>query len=120
MVLGALAGRLDAFLLGCNHPIWASLGLIHGSRSSNDIKRAWARVAGTARQNLRRNWQNGRLWWNDPDAVVLMGDLSFRLPGPHRLRDVWSDADLGVHPAGVVSRVLPARSGRLLAGTPAP
>jgi alpha-galactosidase len=192
-------GAGDAFLLGCNHPIWASLGLIHGSRSSNDIKRAWSRVAGTARQNLRRNWQSGRLWWNDPDAVVLMGDLSedeflfhatavyatggmllsgddltaitparlallrklspptgvparfadgsfrvgvadlpgrrifcllnwsdapetvsFRLPGRHRIRDVWSDADLGVHPAGVVSQVLPARSGRLLAGTPAP
>jgi alpha-galactosidase len=29
----------------------------------------------TARQNLLRNWQNGRLWWNDPDAVVLTGDL---------------------------------------------
>ena len=63
------AGR--AFLLGCNHPIWPSLGLVHGSRSSNDIKRSWDRVATTARQNLSRNWQNGRLWWNDPDAVVL-------------------------------------------------
>lgn len=30
----------------------------------------------TARQNLSRNWQNGRLWWNDPDAVVLTGELS--------------------------------------------
>lgn len=72
----ALRGSKDAFVLGCNHPIWPSLGLIHGSRSSNDIKRSWSRVAGTARQNLLRNWQNGRLWWNDPDAVVLMGDLS--------------------------------------------
>ena len=26
-------------------------------------------------QNLSRNWQNGRLWWNDPDAVVLTGNL---------------------------------------------
>jgi alpha-galactosidase len=69
-------GAGDAFLLGCNHPVWASLGLVHGSRSSNDIKRAWSRVAGTARQNLLRNWQNGRLWWNDPDAVVLAGGLS--------------------------------------------
>jgi alpha-galactosidase len=191
-------GAGDAFLLGCNHPIWASLGLIHGSRSSNDIKRAWARVAGTARQNLLRNWQSGRLWWNDPDAVVLMGDLSedeflfhataiyatggmllsgddltaisaarlallrqlypptgvparftdeslrvgvidlpgrrvfcllnwsdapetvsFRLPAPHRIRDVWSGVDLGVHPAGVVSPALPARCGRILVGTPA-
>lgn len=69
-------GAGDSFILGCNHPIWASLGLIHGSRSSNDIKRTWERVATTARQNLQRNWQNGRLWWNDPDAVVLTGDLS--------------------------------------------
>jgi len=189
-------GAGDAFLLGCNHPIWASLGLVHGSRSSNDIQRTWARVAATARQNLLRNWQNGRLWWNDPDAVVLTGDLpeeefsfhataiyatggmllsgddltaisparlallrklspptgvparfadasfrvgeverpdgrvfcllnwsdapetiSFRLPARHRIREVGSDADLGSHPAGVVSRVLPARSGRLLACT---
>jgi alpha-galactosidase len=69
-------GAGDSFILGCNHPIWPSLGLIHGSRSSNDIKRSWDRVASTARQNLLRNWQNGRLWWNDPDAVVLTGDLT--------------------------------------------
>ena len=49
--------------------------MIHGSRSSNDIKRTWDRVATTARQNLSRNWQNARLWWNDPDAVCLTGDL---------------------------------------------
>ena len=71
-----LRGAGESFILGCNHPIWASLGLIHGSRSSNDIKRSWDRVLTTARQNLSRNWQNGRLWWNDPDAVVLTGDLS--------------------------------------------
>jgi alpha-galactosidase len=71
-----LRGAGDGFVLGCNHPIWPSLGLIHGSRSSNDIKRSWDRIETTARQNLRRNWQNGRLWWNDPDAIVLTGDLS--------------------------------------------
>jgi alpha-galactosidase len=70
-----LRGAGDAFVLGCNHPLWPSLGLIHGSRSSNDIKRSWDRFSSTARQNLSRNWQNGRLWWNDPDAVVLTGDL---------------------------------------------
>jgi alpha-galactosidase len=68
-------GSGDAFLLGCNHPIWPSIGEIHGSRSSNDIKRTWERISTTARQNLSRNWQNGTLWWNDPDAVCL-SDLS--------------------------------------------
>jgi alpha-galactosidase len=71
-----LRGAGDSFILGCNHPIWPSLGLVHGSRSSNDIKRSWDRVKTTAQQNLLRNWQNGRLWWNDPDAVVLTGDLT--------------------------------------------
>lgn len=71
-----LKGAGDSFILGCNHPLWPSLGLIHGSRSSNDIKRSWERFATTARQNLSRNWQNGRLWWNDPDVVVLTGDLT--------------------------------------------
>ena len=70
-----LKGTHDAFVLGCNHPIWPSLGLIHGSRSSHDIKREWKRISDTARQNLMRNWQNGRLWWNDPDAIVLTGEL---------------------------------------------
>jgi alpha-galactosidase len=68
-------GAGDSFVLGCNHPIWPSLGVIHGSRSSNDIRRTWDRIASTARQNLSRNWQNGRLWWNDPDAIVLSGEL---------------------------------------------
>jgi len=70
-----LRGAGDSFVLGCNHPIWPSFGLIHGSRSSGDIKRTWAKFAGTAKQNLCRNWQNGRLWWNDPDCAVLTGDL---------------------------------------------
>jgi alpha-galactosidase len=71
-----LRGTRDAFVLGCNHPIWPSAGLIHGSRSSHDIRRDWKRFTDTARQNLSRNWQNATLWWNDPDAIVLTGELS--------------------------------------------
>jgi len=69
------AGK-DSFILGCNHPIWPSFGLIHGSRSSNDISRDWHTFAHTARENLSRNWQNGHLWWNDPDCLVLTGSLT--------------------------------------------
>ena len=70
-----LRGAGDSFILGCNHPIWASFGLIHGSRSSGDISRTWDTFQKVARQNLNRNWQNGRLWWNDPDAVTLSGNM---------------------------------------------
>lgn len=64
-------GAGDSLLLGCNHPIWPSLGLIHASRSSMDITRDWYHISKTGRENLLRGWQNGRLWWNDPDCLVL-------------------------------------------------
>jgi alpha-galactosidase len=70
-----LDGAGKSFLLGCNHPLWPSLGLIHGARSSGDINRRWTTIRKLARENLSRNWQNGRLWWNDPDAIVLTGNL---------------------------------------------
>ncbi|MHC4855199.1 MAG: glycoside hydrolase family 36 protein [Planctomycetota bacterium] len=66
-------GAGDAFLLGCNHPMWPSVGEIHGSRSSMDIIRNWAGITRIARENLLRNWQNQQLWWNDPDCIVLTG-----------------------------------------------
>lgn len=66
-----LKGSGDAFILGCNHPIWASLGLIHGSRSSMDTWRKWESFRDIGRENLLRGWQNGRLWWNDPDCILL-------------------------------------------------
>lgn len=68
------AGK-DSVILGCNHPIWPSLGLIHASRSSNDIDRSWGSFVATGRENLYRGWQNGRFWWNDPDCLVLTGNL---------------------------------------------
>lgn len=64
-------GAGDALVMGCNHPIWPSLGLVHASRSSLDIERNWGSFTGIGRENLLRGWQNGRLWWNDPDCVVL-------------------------------------------------
>ncbi len=69
-------GADDAFILGCNHPLWASAGLIHGSRQSMDIARRWEPFKRIARENLLRNWTNGLLWWNDPDCILLTGDLS--------------------------------------------
>lgn len=66
-----LRGAGDALIMGCNHPMWPSLGLVHASRSSLDIERSWSSFTSIGRENLLRGWQNGRLWWNDPDCVVL-------------------------------------------------
>lgn len=64
-------GAGDSLIMGCNHPIWPSLGLVHASRSSLDIDRSWGSFTSIGRENLLRGWQNGTLWWNDPDCVVL-------------------------------------------------
>ncbi|MBW7863210.1 MAG: alpha-galactosidase [Candidatus Hydrogenedentes bacterium] len=68
-----LRGAGDGFVLGCNHPLWPSLGVVHGARVSNDVGRSWESFTGIAREVFHRNWQNGRLWWNDPDCVLLYG-----------------------------------------------
>jgi len=73
-----------AYILSGNQPMWASLGLTHGSRSSLDIQRSWKDIARTARENFFRNWQNGRLWINDPDCLVLDSKTA---RGPVRLTD---------------------------------
>ena len=70
-----LKGAGKAFILGCNHPLWPSLGLVSGSRSSNDISRDWNTFLMTGDENLLRSWQNGKLWLNDPDCVLLTGTL---------------------------------------------
>jgi hypothetical protein len=54
------------------------LGVVRPDRWLPQFRRHQAHIAGLekcARQNLTRNWQDGRLWWNDPDAVTLSGDL---------------------------------------------
>jgi alpha-galactosidase len=89
-----LKGAGDSFILGCNHPIWGSFGVIHGSRSSADIKRDWPTFSKIARQNLSRNWQNGTLWWNDPDAITLSGTLP--------LEEYRFHATMGVASGGMV------------------
>ncbi len=68
-------GAGEGFLLGCNHPLWPSIGFIDGQRSGMDIERSWPSFSSTAKENLSRAWQNGKLWWNDPDTLLLTGDL---------------------------------------------
>jgi len=61
----------DAFVLGCNAPMWPSLGLVHGMSVSDDVRRDGSRIRQIARESLLRIWQNDELWVLDPDCVCL-------------------------------------------------
>lgn len=71
----------DAFILGCNAPMWPSLGLVHGMRVTDDISREWRILDLVARQGFHRNWQHRKLWINDPDCLVISNG-NVALPGP--------------------------------------
>ncbi|MFR9720419.1 glycoside hydrolase family 36 protein [Aeromonas diversa] len=61
----------DAFLLGCNAPIWPSVGLVDGMRVGDDVERKGTRIRQIARELFCRAWQGEHLWALDPDCVCL-------------------------------------------------
>ncbi len=61
----------DSYVLGCNAPMWASLGTVSGMRVTGDIGRSRGSVKACAIEGFSRNWMNGRLWINDPDCIVM-------------------------------------------------
>lgn len=67
----------NSVVLGCNAPMWPSLGLVTAMRTSNDMSRDWSSIRNTAYENLCRAWQNGKLWDADPDCVLLTNDTLF-------------------------------------------
>ena len=108
-------GAGDAFILGCNHPMWPSLGLIDGARSSMDISRDWASIRDIGRQNLLRGWQNGRFWWNDPDCLLLSSGLVLDEHGETTGRKGLPENEVLFHAATVY-----ATGGMLLSGNDVP
>lgn len=82
-----------AFLLGCNAPIWPSLGLVHGMRVADDVERSGHRIRQIAREIFSRAWQADRLWQLDPDCLCLLD-----IPGQSA-----SDAEYSFHAASLVA-----------------
>lgn len=70
-----------SFILGCNAPMWPSIGTVHGMRVTNDVARLWKCFKGVAEEGFNRNWQHGSLWINDPDCIVL-NNLNKTVVGP--------------------------------------
>ena len=64
-------GAQDAWLLGCNAPMWPSLGLVDAMRVSDDVERHPHRFNQIARETFYRSWQHRQLWQIDPDCLTL-------------------------------------------------
>lgn len=71
----------DAFILGCNAPMWPSLGLVSGMRVTNDVIRSVRHMANLSEQCFSRNWMHKTLWVNDPDCLI-MADTSKTVADP--------------------------------------
>lgn len=61
----------DSILLGCNAPMWPSVGTVHANRVTGDVCRKRDVFLKIAKEGFCRNWQNGILWINDPDCVTI-------------------------------------------------
>jgi hypothetical protein len=71
----------DAFILGCNiaqnmRTMGGSIGLVDSMRIGPDIKANWAAVVRCANPAGRLYFWNGRVWWNDPDCLMLRDPLT--------------------------------------------
>ncbi|MFA0085814.1 glycoside hydrolase family 36 protein [Vibrio sp. 10N.261.51.F12] len=63
-------GAGEALVLGCNAPMWPSLGLVDAMRVSDDVERDPARFEQIAKETFLRSWQHQRLWLIDPDCAT--------------------------------------------------
>ena len=64
-------GAGDALILGCNAPMWPSLGLVDAMRVSDDVERHAERFEQIAKETFYRSWQHRKLWQIDPDCITL-------------------------------------------------
>jgi alpha-galactosidase len=72
----------DVYLVGCGAPLLPSVGLVDAMRVSPDTFHEGGEDGSTGLRGLMplaaRAWQQGRLWVNDPDCVVLRPSYSQR------------------------------------------
>lgn len=60
----------NTFVLGCNAPMFPSIGEVTGMRVTMDVMRDIQSIKGLASQCFFRNWMHNVLWTNDPDCLV--------------------------------------------------
>lgn len=90
----------NTVVLGCNAPIWPSLGVVSAQRTSADINRSWKAFKSLAIQNLSRCWQNEKIWDADPDCIVQTKDSPFKFDPSVLTQDEWMFHVTSIHAVG--------------------
>ena len=71
----------DVFILGCNiaqnfRTLGASFGRVDGMRIGHDIGANWDRIKSCALMGTRLYFLHNRVWYNDPDCLMLRKPLT--------------------------------------------
>lgn len=105
----------DSFLLGCNAPMWPSIGTVDGMRVTDDVSRSWDKFRSLSKQQFYRNWQHKKLWINDPDCAVLE-NKGIQVVGPDGTIDRQGSTTLTQEEFLFHAAVLLASGGMILSG----
>ncbi|MBR3423422.1 MAG: alpha-galactosidase [Clostridia bacterium] len=62
----------DAVILGCNAPMWPSIGSVNAMRISGDLARDIKTIRMLSQEITLRGWMNGVFWVNDPDVFTVI------------------------------------------------
>ena len=104
----------DAVILGCNAPMWQSVGVVNSMRVSGDMCRQWKAVRMLGQEICARTWTN-RLWCVDPDVITLKNQTIAQLmPDGTKsecLKDGLTENEIEYHKCAVF-----AAGGFILAG----
>ena len=74
-----------AVILGCNAPMWPSIGSVNAMRISGDLARDIKTIRMLSQEITLRGWMNGVFWVNDPDVFTLINQRGSEL-ADHEIR----------------------------------
>ncbi|MEK6570782.1 MAG: alpha-galactosidase, partial [Bacteroidota bacterium] len=64
------------FILGCGAPMGISVGFVDGMRIGPDVEASWNGVLPTVAAAANRYYYHNKVWFNDPDCLVVRDPLT--------------------------------------------
>jgi len=68
----------ERFILGCGAPLGPSVGVVDGMRIGQDVSVRWESILPCIRATANRFFFHRRVWFNDPDCLVVRPPLNLQ------------------------------------------